>query len=370
MKGPRIHIVGGFLGSGKTTAIISAARQLIAQGQRVGVVTNDQGKFLVDTQFIRSENIPAVEVTGGCLCCNYDDFEEKMAELNDSARPDVIFAESVGSCADIVATVIRPLSKMSRVGLVPSSFTVLADSRLLKARLNGVSMPFSEDVVYLFDKQLEEAGLILVNKSELLEPAELESLVSMARDRFKGVEIRCQNSLDNASVDWWVTQLASDSCAIPTSDLEIDYRRYGAAESEMAWLDQKLRLYTPEGRYADFLPELLNGIESDIVARKWPVGHLKFMLSDGHQQQKVSFTTASTHASLDLSRFKGKEIQLLINARIVAPAELLAEQIGKTVAEHAKKSGFEIRQSVVDGFHPADPKPVHRFPPAHADNSN
>ncbi|MCJ7549956.1 MAG: cobalamin biosynthesis protein, partial [Anaerolineae bacterium] len=39
-----LHIVGGFLGSGKTTAIIGAAKALIAGGKRVGVVTNDQGR--------------------------------------------------------------------------------------------------------------------------------------------------------------------------------------------------------------------------------------------------------------------------------------------------------------------------------------
>ena len=47
----QIHLVGGFLGSGKTTAIIAAARQLISRGQTVGIITNDQGKFLVDTVF-------------------------------------------------------------------------------------------------------------------------------------------------------------------------------------------------------------------------------------------------------------------------------------------------------------------------------
>ena len=104
-----LHLVGGFLGSGKTTAIIGAARFLMAQGKRVGVITNDQGKFLVDTAFIRAMEIPAVEVAGGCFCCNYENLEERLEQLTASNRPDVVFAESVGSCADIVATVLKPL---------------------------------------------------------------------------------------------------------------------------------------------------------------------------------------------------------------------------------------------------------------------
>ncbi len=46
-----LRVVGGFLGSGKTTAIVSALHTLIAAGQRVGVITNDKGRFLVDTAF-------------------------------------------------------------------------------------------------------------------------------------------------------------------------------------------------------------------------------------------------------------------------------------------------------------------------------
>jgi len=96
-----LHIVGGFLGSGKTTAIIGAAKLLMAQGKRVGVVTNDQGKYLVDTAFFTRADVPTVEVTGGCFCCHYDDLDARLAQLQQMAQPDVIFAESVGSCADI-----------------------------------------------------------------------------------------------------------------------------------------------------------------------------------------------------------------------------------------------------------------------------
>jgi len=68
-----IHIVGGFLGAGKTTAIIQSAKILMAQGKKVAVITNDQGRYLVDTAFTRLSEIPSVEITGGCFCCRYDD---------------------------------------------------------------------------------------------------------------------------------------------------------------------------------------------------------------------------------------------------------------------------------------------------------
>ena len=114
------------MGSGKTTAIIQAARALMRRGQRVGVVTNDQGKYLVDTAFVRLPfpaagrvaEIPAVEVTGGCFWCNYADLDKSLDQLA-ASRPDVIFAESVGSCADLVATVVKPLLQLKPGQIAP-----------------------------------------------------------------------------------------------------------------------------------------------------------------------------------------------------------------------------------------------------------
>ena len=61
----QLHIVGGFLGSGKTTAIIAIAHQLIAQGNKVGVVTNDQGNYtliLKPTSHLIAKRLTQVEL--------------------------------------------------------------------------------------------------------------------------------------------------------------------------------------------------------------------------------------------------------------------------------------------------------------------
>ena len=52
MTKARYLMLGGFLGAGKTTAVAKLAERLTAQGQRVGLITNDQGKELVDTAML------------------------------------------------------------------------------------------------------------------------------------------------------------------------------------------------------------------------------------------------------------------------------------------------------------------------------
>src|SRR5438128_1079001 len=102
-------MIGGFLGAGKTTTVARLARFYMNRGQRVGLVTNDQAQDLVDTNSLRAQGFPVEEVAGACFCCRFDDLVGQVGRLQQNERPDVILAEPVGSCTDLVATVVQPL---------------------------------------------------------------------------------------------------------------------------------------------------------------------------------------------------------------------------------------------------------------------
>src|SRR5262245_47205510 len=103
-----LYLVNGFLGSGKTTAIVHACKQLIAQEVKVAIITNDQGEQQVDTGYVQALALPYAEVANGCFCCRYNELEEKVVSLSTSFQPAIIFAESVGSCTDLIATIAKP----------------------------------------------------------------------------------------------------------------------------------------------------------------------------------------------------------------------------------------------------------------------
>lgn len=358
-----LHIVGGFLGSGKTTAIIGAAKHLMAQGKRVGVVTNDQGRYLVDTAFFRSQAVPAVEVTGGCFCCNYGDLDAQLAQLERTSQPDMIFAESVGSCADIVATVVKPLLALHHVGSGgPASFTVFADARLLRRRLLEQPMPFSDDVVYVFDKQTEEAGLLVVNKVDLLPEDEVQMLRGLVGERFPEKRAHFQNSLLQEDVAEWLEVLASGEARAPVEVLDIDYERYGAGEAALAWLDERLEFEVTGGTGRDLLEHFFSRLLSSLRLEGLAIGHLKFLVQSGNVEVKVSFPTlVAEDWQASLPEPLGPGISLIVNARVEAPSSRLRE----LVAEAATVAAAEVRATVavsdVAAFHPGFPSPTYRM---------
>src|SRR2546423_11488598 len=100
----RFIMVGGFLGAGKTSTLARLARHYTDRGLKVGLVTNDQAQNLVDTTSLRAQGFRVREVPGACFCCKFDDLVGEVGRLEAGDRPDVILAEPVGSCTDLVAT--------------------------------------------------------------------------------------------------------------------------------------------------------------------------------------------------------------------------------------------------------------------------
>src|SRR5688500_18407400 len=93
-------MIGGFLGAGKTTAVLALAETLTESGRRVGLITNDQSVGLVDTALAEASGFPVEEITGGCFCCRFTSLTEAADRLQESSAPNVFIAEPVGSCTD------------------------------------------------------------------------------------------------------------------------------------------------------------------------------------------------------------------------------------------------------------------------------
>jgi Ni2+-binding GTPase involved in maturation of urease and hydrogenase len=358
-----LHLVGGFLGSGKTTAIIGAARLLIAQGKRVGIVTNDQGKYLVDTAFFKFAGIPAVEVTGGCFCCNYDVLENRLNDLVEMTQPEIIFAESVGSCADIVATVIKPLVKLKNKTSDYTSLSVFTDARLLRTRLLNHDLPFSDDVVYIFDKQIEEAGVIIINKIDLLPESGRQEIESLSHERYPDKKILLQNSLDEKNIQRWLSGLENESLYSPLKSLDLDYARYGAGESRLAWLDKRLSIEVTPGRGREVVIGLIKAMLSELNQLKIPVGHLKFYIQAEEGSVKVSFPMIFEELWEDkIPLFtNARFIDVLINGRVETEATFFDNLIQNVILDFSTTDGARIMVLETASFHPQYPKPIHRI---------
>src|SRR5262249_16758237 len=257
MKRLRFVMLGGFLGAGKTTAMARLARFYMDRGQRVGLVTNDQAQDLVDTNSLRAQGFPVQEVAGACFCCKFDDLLSQVDSLAQSERPDVILAEPVGSCTDLVATVAQPLKDLYDDRFEVAPYTVLfKPSHGLRILRDEKSAGFSPKAAYIFRKQLEEADAIAINRIDEMTPAAVQALAALVAGAHPSTPV-LRLSAKTGQGFQALTELLDQQGSFGRKILNIDYDTYAEGEAEMGWLNSSVHLSAAQSFALD---ELLQDI--------------------------------------------------------------------------------------------------------------
>jgi len=350
----KIHLLTGFLGSGKTTAIQHAVLGLLHEGERVAVITNDQGTRLVDGDLFKALNIPERQVVNGCFCCNYNELDAGIQSLIETNSTEIIFAESVGSCTDIVATVLKPLLQFRPDALVTVS--TFADIRLMQMMLAGNSS-FDDSVSYIYLKQLEEAGIIVVNKIDLVSEQELAAVKQLMQEKYGNKVLIYQHSLDEESIKKWLNTLDNYQSSASLQSLSIDYDIYAEGESNMAWFDQDLEIYSSADSAFRQAEALINRIYKKIIEQKYSIGHLKFFING---TRKISFTS-NNEPPIRLKWGPAMMTTLLINIRIQETPETISALVKDAIQETELQSDCKIIESNPAAFKPGYPRPVFRL---------
>jgi len=357
----KLFLVGGFLGSGKTTAIEQAARYLLKDGKKVGVITNDQGVQQVDTRFIKGQHIPSAEVANGCFCCQYNELEKNLEYLQQLEQTEFIFAESVGTCTDLAATVVNPLLSFNP-GRYDITLSIFADVRLLVKFLQDGKSVFFDTVSYIYGRQLSEADIIVVNKIDLLNEKQQESAKKLITAAYRGKTILFQNSQSETGIQPWLAACAAvDNPALRPS-LDIDYDIYGAGEAELGWLDEEIGIVTDDGSAGKAAQIFCKKLYARIMADGHLIGHLKFLVNDGKKQKKISFTALPGTDYSDKVNMETDRIVVLINARVQARSALLQTIVNDVIVETELEANCKITEYKLSAFQPGYPRPTHRIP--------
>jgi G3E family GTPase len=157
-----ITLVTGPLGSGKTTLL---RHILAAYPAKIAIVMNEFGELAIDTKIIEGKNVRISELGGGCVCCSLlGEFEAAIQEIIEKIAPELIIVETTGLAE-------------------PEALVFNIQEALPQCRLDGVVSVIDADMLVRFPElghttrlQIEGADILLLNKIDLVEPAQIEPL--------------------------------------------------------------------------------------------------------------------------------------------------------------------------------------------------
>jgi Ni2+-binding GTPase involved in maturation of urease and hydrogenase len=363
MKRLRFFLLGGFLGAGKTTAVTRLARHYIGRGQRVGVVMNDQAQDLVDTLSLRAQGFSVEEVAGACFCCRFDDLVGRIRQLTDEERPDVIIAEPVGSCTDLVATVVQPLRDLYSTQFEIAPYPVLVKpARALRVLRNEGPGGLSPKAAYIFRKQLEEADAIVINHVDEAAPVLVNDLAQLLAKEFPGVPVLRLSAKTGQGFES-LTKLLEQDGPYGRKILDIDYDTYAEGEAELGWLNASARADADKPFELDsLLLAAVSGLRASCREQEAEIAHLKVIGLADESFGVANVVSSSSEPELSLpSRQSVTHAEVAVNARVAIDPDTLEKQVRQVLAAVAQQHGARISVKSVQSFRPGRPQPTHRY---------
>ena len=361
MTATKYMVVSGFLGAGKTTTMIAMAREMnkrfAAEGihtdnssvvGHAAIIANDLGaKNLVDADYTRTADVTINEITGDCICYVTDDLVDHINRLaRDGAE--LVMSDIPGSGVGALDHVYLTLKDQypGKYDLLPL-MCIVDPERLRMILPEKADIHLPEEMRFLLNAQLAEADLIVLNKIDLLDDAEIASDLEFIQKAYPEIPVMKMSARTGEGVPEVVDYLLSHKATAEHRDLGTDSEEFDAAEAQMCWYNRRFFVATRDDSNIDFnkvVEDFIEAIRDGLIEARRNVPHLKlFAAGEGEDFVKASLLGVDYDIEYDQRLEKEYSgIAIIVNARATCESETMGEIIEDAVdaikAEHNLKS--------------------------------
>ena len=184
-------IVGGFLGTGKTTLLMKIAGRCRRTGITVAILVNEMGEVGIDGATMKAEGYDAVELPDGCICCTLSgSLQNALKAIDRDIHPDILIIEPTGLAFP------HKVKELVRTSCIDSDRTVivgLADAK----RFDDIMKQKEE----FFKRQLHASDLLIMTKADLCNKEELQRISDALRYMHPGRDVIPLSAVTEEGID-------------------------------------------------------------------------------------------------------------------------------------------------------------------------
>lgn len=339
----KVMIIGGFLGSGKTTAIKRISKQISDAGKRTAIIVNEIGEIGLDGETLKSPGIMTQELTSGCICCTLKiSMQYTLQTLEEEFRPDVVIIEPTG-----IAFPGQIREEIEAMGLSELSFTPVVT--LVDPGRFGTE---AKEIPKFIETQVKEAEILGINKVDVA-PAE----IVMATEKMlielnpEARILKFSAKLGDNQFEDLISHLALPGVEKPSQDKKNSIEMSEVSSHSVLYDLTSFELKPEEGR--QFIEESLQAIR-DRVKEINPefIGHIKLSLKLPDSMIKGSVTSSEESPQVEFSPRKNEKLELrLLSAITKVPKDRLIGIVENTLGEKLKEKNavFEKKEQKTHG---------------------
>jgi len=353
-------VTSGFLGAGKTTAMIAFARNI--NGRNLGnaaIIANDLGAgYVVDAEFTAAAGIMTLPVSGGCICYQHDNLIGRIHQL-ERAGADIVFSDIPGCGIGAMDHVYIEMKDKEAEEFELLPFTCIVDPERIRMIMpENASLNLPEELEFLLDAQMAEAELIILNKIDTIDEAEVESITTFIKSVYPKTHVMTMSAMMGTGVSEVVDYILANRSEAKHREIGYGSDKFIAAEEKISWFNTRVYMEQREDKNLDFnevIDDIFESIREGLKKSGGNVPHLKMFAADSDEELTDFYKASLLGVEYDVVYDKKLKrrysaLSLIINARCAENAVVMADIVADAVDEVAVRNNMKVRTFFMESF--------------------
>ena len=340
----KFTVFSGFLGSGKTTTMIALSKYLSAKHCKAAMISNDlgHGVNLVDNKLATLSGCSASEITDDCICYVNELLAQRLSAYYDEGF-ELVISDIPGFGVGALEHVYHGLAEKFPDKFEFAPFTVLVEPKTLSLLEKGST----GELEYIYDTQLREADLIVLNKCDSISEAEKDTFLALLAVRYPHADALAISALNGEGLEELSQALISKSASMRRPDIGYGGEAFMAAMGRMSefYIQYRAVVCCDDFDGSAYLTQLAGLIQKRIAEAGQDIPHMK-LLGWEREGDYAKLDLIGTDRKIEINhRFQSPAtaIAVLLNASADCPADILEDTILDALYEVSDEYQLEVQ---------------------------